>query len=248
MTDRRYNEEEVAAIFERAAEAQQSARRHLGAGEGMTLADLEEIGRDVGIPTDLVAQAAKSLDQGGRPGARSYLGLPVSVGRTVELDRRLTEEEWEHLVVDLRETFDARGQVSSHGSLRQWTNGNLQALLEPTPSGHRLRLKTVRGNSIALMSAGLAFGGISAVILLFGAVSGEWGGALGGAFGIAAAGLATFALGAFRVPTWARTRRRQMEGVAARLAIAAEGGRDGGGGSEDSGSSGSSGASLGIEP
>ncbi len=181
MTDRRYSEEEVATIFERAAEAQQSARRHLPAGEGMTLADLEEIGRDVGIPTDLVVQAAKSLDRGERPGGRSYLGLPVGVGRTVELDRRLTEEEWEHLVVDLRETFDARGRVSSHGSLRQWTNGNLQALLEPTPSGHRLRLKTVRGNAIALMSAGLGFVGVSTVMLVVGAVAGELGPTLGGA-------------------------------------------------------------------
>ena len=58
MTEPRYNEEEVAAIFERAAEAQQTARRHLPPGEGMTLADLQEIGREVGIPPELVAQAA----------------------------------------------------------------------------------------------------------------------------------------------------------------------------------------------
>ncbi len=58
MPDRRYSEEEVAAIFERAAEAQQSARRHLAAGEVMTLADLHEIGSDVGFPTDLLVQAA----------------------------------------------------------------------------------------------------------------------------------------------------------------------------------------------
>jgi hypothetical protein len=238
MPDRRYSEEEVAAIFEKAAEAQQSARRHLAAGDGMTLADLQDIGRDVGIPTDLVTQAAKALDHGGRPGGRSYLGFPVGVGRTVELDRRLTEEEWEHLVVDLRETFDARGRVSSHGSLRQWTNGNLQALLEPTPSGHRLRLKTVRGNAIALMSAGLGFVGVSTVMLVVGAVAGELGPTLGGVAGVAAMGLGIFAMGALRVPTWARTRRQQMEGVAARLALAAEGGRggrgEGSGGSEGS--------------
>jgi hypothetical protein len=156
----------------------------------------------------------------------------------VELDRRLTEEEWEHLVVDLRETFDARGRVSSHGSLRQWTNGNLQALLEPTPSGHRLRLKTVRGNAIALMSAGLGFVGVSTVMLVVGAVAGELGPTLGGVAGVAAMGLGIFAMGALRVPTWARTRRQQMEGVAARLALAAEGGRggrgEGSGGSEGS--------------
>lgn len=223
MTDRRYSEEEVAAIFERATEAQQSTRRQLAAGEGMSLADLQEIGRDVGIPTDLVTQAAKALDQGARPASRSFLGFPIGVGRTIELDRRLTDEEWEHLVVDLRETFDARGQVSSHGSLRQWTNGNLQALLEPTPSGHRLRLKTVRGNSMALMSAGVAFMGMSAALLIVGLISGELGPTLGGVGAFSFVGLGTFAVGVLRLPAWARTRQRQMDGVAARLALTASG-------------------------
>ena len=62
MTDRRYSEEEVAAIFERATEAQQTARRQLAAGEGHTLSDLQEIGREVGISEDLVADAARGLD------------------------------------------------------------------------------------------------------------------------------------------------------------------------------------------
>jgi hypothetical protein len=243
MTDRRYSEEEVAAIFERAAEAQQSARRHLAVGEGMTLADLQDIGREVGIPTDLVTQAAKALDQGGRPASQLFLGFPIRVGRTVELDRRLTEEEWEHLVVDLRETFDARGRMSSQGSLRQWTNGNLQALLESTPSGHRLRLRTLNANARALMTVGAGAFAFSAAMAMVGVVSGELVGALSGAAGVALMGIGMFALGALRLPTWARARRQQMEGVAARLALAAddrrgEGSGDGSEGSEGGGSSG----------
>ncbi len=89
----------------------------------------------------------KGLDRAGSPTGRRVLGLPLGVGRTVELGRKLTDEEWDHLVVDLRETFDARGQVRQDGSLRQWTNGNLQALLEPTPTGDRLRLRTMNGNA-----------------------------------------------------------------------------------------------------
>ncbi len=88
MTERRYSEEEVAAIFERAAEAQQTARRQLPPGEGMALADLQEIGREVGFPPELVAQAARSLEQVGRPASRTFLGLPIGVGRTVRSPRR----------------------------------------------------------------------------------------------------------------------------------------------------------------
>jgi len=61
MTERRYSKEEVTAIFQRAAEARQTARRQLPPGAGMTLADLKEIGREVGIPANLVAQAARAM-------------------------------------------------------------------------------------------------------------------------------------------------------------------------------------------
>ena len=70
----------------------------------------------------------------------------------------LPQEEWERLVVDLRETFDARGHVTSQGTLRQWT---------------------IRRRRNVPVSA-------------------------------------------LRLPRWARTRRRQMEAVAARAARVAQ--------------------------
>lgn len=222
MSDRRYSEAEVAEIFRQAAEAQQTARRQLPSGEGMTLTDLQEIGREVGIPPELVSQAAQGLDRAGAPARRRFLGLPLGVGRTVELGRRLTDDEWDQLVVDLRETFHARGKVRQDGSLRQWTNGNLQALLEPTPQGDRLRLRTMHGNARGLMLIGLGIFGIAlgpAVVALFETGLGE---AVRQLVPMAAAGAALFAAGALRLPRWAQNRTRQMEGVAARLALLAE--------------------------
>jgi hypothetical protein len=216
MTERRFNEDEVAAIFERAAEAQQTGRRQLPSGEGMTLADLQEIGREVGISPDLVAQAAKSVEQGGRPTSRSFLGLPIGVGRTIDLDRKLTEEEWERLVVDLRETFDARGRLKQEGSFRQWTNGNLQALLEPIADRHRVRLRTLKGDARSLMISGLGMLGVAAASVI--ATVARGGIIDAGKFGvIAMIGVILFGIGALRVPGWARLRRTQMEDVAARL-------------------------------
>ena len=219
MTERRYTEEEVAEIFRRAAESQQTGRRQLPSGEGMTLADLQGIGHEVGIPPEFVAQAAGALDRGGLPATRGFLGLTVGVGRTVELPRMLTDAEWDHLVVDLRDTFDARGSVRAEGSLRQWTNGNLQALLEPTPTGARLRLRTLNGNARGLMMAGagmigIALGPFVVAVFTTGAQA-----ALTELAPLALAGGALFALGAFRLPSWGKTRARQMEGVASRLAL-----------------------------
>lgn len=219
MTERRYSEDEVAAIFERAASAQQAARRQLRPGEGMTLADLQEIGREVGLPPESVAQAAQSLDQAGRPASQTFLGLPIGVGRTVELDRRLSDEEWERLVVDLRETFDARGTVRYDGPFRQWTNGNLQALLEPTATGHRIRFRTLNGNARGMMTGGLAILGIAAALLIAAAVTGKVGEVVSVSALLSTIGLGMFGGGALRLPGWARLRRRQMEAVASRLAL-----------------------------
>lgn len=220
MSERRFNETEVAEIFQRAAETQVSGRRQLKSGDGMTLGELQAIGQEVGLSPELIAEAAVSIDRVGRPTSRRFLGLPIGVGRTVDLNRKLSDAEWERLVVDLRETFDARGTMREDGSFRQWTNGNLQALLEPTESGHRLRLRTVKGNSVSLIVAGVGMLGMSAAFLVAAALKGSVfdAGAMSSMGLLATMGLGMFGIGALRLPGWARTRRRQMEEVAARLA------------------------------
>ena len=220
MTERRYNDAEVAAIFKRAAEAQQTGQTLAPLSEGMTLAQLQEIGREVGLAPEHVTDAARAIDRLGRPTSRRFLGLTIGVGRTIDLGRKLSEEEWEQFVVDLRETFDARGRLGGEGSFRQWTNGNLQALLEPTATGHRIRLRTMKGNALSFIVAGASTLGFSALMMAVSAVTGSsaeiapWG------FG-AAVGATLFALGALRVLPWARVRRQQMEEIAARIAGAA---------------------------
>src|SRR5689334_8983938 len=143
MPDRRYNDKEIAAIFRAATERREIPGREVAREEGLTLADLQAIGSEVGISADAVAQAAQALDERAVAVPRTFLGLPLGVARTVNLNRQLTDQEWDRLVVQLREVFDARGSIRSEGSLRQWTNGNLHVLVEPTATGHRIRFRTL---------------------------------------------------------------------------------------------------------
>lgn len=222
MTDRRYDDAEVAAIFERAAEAQHTGQRQLTTGEGMTLTEIMEIGREVGIAPEQLAQAAKAVELRGRPTSRQFLGFPIGVGLSIDLDRKFSDEEWERLVVDLRETFDARGKLMQHGSLRQWSNGNLQALLEPTPTGHRVRLRTTKGDARGMMIGGLMMMGFSVATAFAGVLRGvEDVGMLTSLGFLATTGAAVFGVGGLRLPGWARIRKKQMEEVAARVAVRA---------------------------
>lgn len=224
MSERRFNEAEVAAIFERAAEAQQTSPQQLPSGEGMTLTDLQEIGREVGFSSEQLATAAKAIELQGRPTSRDFLGLPIGVGLSIDLGRNLSNEEWERLVADLRETFDARGVVKSDGSLRHWANGNLHAFLEPTATGQRLRLRTVKGDARGMIGGGLAMIGIAAAALITSPFLGGGGAAVlpaSMAAMLASGGAVMIGFGAFRLPGWARLRRQQMEDVAARIAVVA---------------------------
>jgi len=220
MTDRRFNEDEVAEIFRQATEAQQQTpQRQLPSGEGLTLPEIQEIGQQVGISPELVVRAAASLTAAGSQTSRSLFGFTIGVGRTIELDRKLTEDEWEQLVVDLRETFDARGAVRQDGSFRQWTNGNLQVLLEPTPNGQRIRFRTVKANSRALIMGGLLTAGLAAAFGVVGLTGGSHSNLVIAA-NMAAISIGEIAIGALQLPRWARLRRKQMEEVAQRLATA----------------------------
>src|SRR6185437_13182641 len=152
MPTRRYDDREVAAIFRSAAESPSSPEQQPSHDEGLTLAEL----RAIGLDESAVERAAMTLDLRVARSDRSLLGLPIGVGRSVDLGRRLTDEEWERLVVRFREVFQARGHTRAEGSLRQWTNGNLQVLLEPTETGQRIRFATMHGAARSSIMLGLA--------------------------------------------------------------------------------------------
>jgi hypothetical protein len=218
MTDeRRYGEQEVAEIFEAAASARGSDGRALSSTGGLSLAELQAIGGEVGIAPERIADAAAALDlrRGAAP-RRTYLGMPVAVGRTVDLPRAPTDHEWELLVAELRETFRAHGKDGSRGGLRAWTNGNLHAYVEPTDTGHRLRLGTMKSDGAAvgrLGIAGLLAGLVMLVILL---LTGELEEEVGMAVLLALMGAAALGSNALRLPRWADEREQQMEYIATR--------------------------------
>lgn len=219
MDERRYDDKQIAAIFRAAAEAQQNPPHDVPRDEGLTLADLQAIGREVGIPSDAVERAAQALDVRLDATSRTFLGLPIGVARTVNLNRRLTDAEWERLVVQLREVFNARGRTRIDGSLRQWTNGNLQVLLEPTETGHRLRFGTMHGAARAAIGAGFATLGVTTIVAVASVVGGYSTEAIPGMALLLFAGVGMIASGALRLPRWARTRQQQMEALAERVAL-----------------------------
>lgn len=220
MTDpRRYGQEEIAEIIGIAATPRDSPPRapRPAPAEGVTLAELQEIGREVGVAPERVAEAAGALElrRGALP-RRTSLGMPVAVGRTVELLRAPTDREWAMLVAELRDTFGAQGKDSSRGELRSWSNGNLRASVEPTETGYRLRMTTRKGDAAGLNGFGIAMLGVALLLTLLLVARGRLEEAALVPMLVGLLGAASVGGNALRLPGWAAEREAQMERVAAR--------------------------------
>lgn len=214
MTEHRYDDDEVREIFRLATDRAKLEPPKPRGSEGLTLAEIQDIGREVGLEPDVVARAAVALRaRPPRPLRRSW-GMPIEVGRMVPLPRPLTDREWDQLVGELRSTFGARGRVAVQGSVREWSNGNLHATVEPAGEGYRLRLGTVKGDAAGVNALGAT--GIAAGIVTFGsmALSGDPQAAMVLPALLGASGSAAFLANLLRLPRWADQRRRQMEHVA----------------------------------
>jgi len=227
---RRFDEQETSLILEQASRLDsdevpddqkalsgESSRR---SGQGLTLAELQSIGEEAGISAAAVARAAGAIARGDHlpPERQTLWGLPVGVARTVVFDRRVTDAEWERMVVLFRRTFGARGVLRADGSLREWGNGRLRMSLEPTAQGgHQLRLSTKKGDARMFSGLGTVFAllGLSLTGLVAVQTAFDPSAAWFGPIAIAVGGLSALARNALVLPRWYAERASQMTTIAA---------------------------------
>ncbi|MDF1502965.1 hypothetical protein [Roseisolibacter sp. H3M3-2] len=209
MPDRRYTDEEVRHILTAAAEQERTAA--LPAERGWSLAEVQQMGAEAGLPAASVAAAALTLERAHVPGESRLLGLPVAVSRAVPLERSMTEEDWEALVARLRETFAVEGRVRVSGPRREWRVGNLRVTHEPAGDGAVLALRTRKGDARPLFAMGALLLVMSLVVLISLAASG---GQTVRALPLALFGAILLVGGALRLPAWASARGRQFDALA----------------------------------
>lgn len=217
--DRRYSEDEVARVFELAASSEAgpaagappSAATHDMRDGGLSLSQVMAIGAEAGFSAESVALAARQVDAPVPVASpmRRLFGMPAGVSHEVTFDSPVSDDEWTRIVVRLRETFDARGKLQVQGPFREWSNGNLHAMLEPTPGGHRLRLRTLKGSAREMLGAGAVMAAFSGMLTVMSfAASKPEALALAGILALTSAAMVVSQ--AISLPKWARTRSEQM--------------------------------------
>lgn len=168
MPERRYNEQELAAILRAAAEAQAQGSR-ASEPEGFSLADIERLAQEVGIDPALIAPAAGKLQATSRPKRFRLFATPIRETYEYNADEILDDSAWEDVVAELRVTFASSGKVSTVGFSREWVGGTdfLSAHLSATPRKGRTRyLLSVRRDGAVFVTGLLTF-----LIALFGSAA-----------------------------------------------------------------------------
>ena len=121
MPERTYTEHEIAAIFARAAERGPTAPVRDPA-TGLTLAEVEQAGREAGLDPASVRAAAAELETGYPHPAHSKIALAE---RWIEVP--INMGAWEDLVISLRHRFGTSmdwwtGDTAPLGTAQEWTH------------------------------------------------------------------------------------------------------------------------------
>jgi hypothetical protein len=137
---RRFTDREVALVLRKASEMEE-AEGTVGGG-GLSLADLEEIGAEVGISARALQRAVADLDAkaGGNPFAKGQL-----VNQAIRaVDGDLTEEAVAELIRHVDGTSDQVGVVTEALGSVQWTAQDrlrtTQVSITPSESETRIRV------------------------------------------------------------------------------------------------------------
>ena len=176
----RFSEDEARRIFARAAERQQAAEP---ASEGLSLAELQEVGRAAGLDPSHVAAAVAEV-RGGvvSPDAppATFLGVDVEPRASRVLPAEVTDDVWGQMVGRLRPTFKTIGVTSEVGAVREWqgTNergglSNLCMTAEPAEGGTLVTLQTSKaGNSSQYRAIFGVFGAMAVFFAVLGTLQG----------------------------------------------------------------------------
>jgi hypothetical protein len=117
MTERRYNDEEVALILREASQVQEGE----GRGEGLSLAQLKQIATEVGLDPAAVEAAARRLAKR-RPAVRSLLfDTPVAPEFDEEIPGELEQKDMTEVVTVIRRALGRRGVSEADLGALEWS-------------------------------------------------------------------------------------------------------------------------------
>ena len=231
-----YTEREVAQIIERAVVRQEEARRRENVA-GLTMDDLVELGREVGVDPEFLREAAAEVDAGAAERSRRTTTTHIHTERWTA--GPLDEHDWEDAVERLREALGTdygqmygrtdSGKSVETGATRVWehTSGlGVHTRIAVSERGERTRIRAAQQVGLASSPVEGAMYGLLSMLLLGPLAAGLGTGLIGDAAGLAVSVvlglvfLAAASYGTYRADVaWRKKKHRQLDELVDRLAM-----------------------------
>lgn len=143
-TEYRFNRDEISKILKRAAELEHQ-NKDGDEGEGLTLEELQQVSKDVGINPKFINQALVELQSVDERGASNLLGGPFTYQTQTMADRPINDEDWEDIVTQIRNIHGGIGRTSKLGKTYEWEQrkrevGYIQISISPKKDHSRIHL------------------------------------------------------------------------------------------------------------
>lgn len=217
-----YTEKEIGALFKRATEIQENA--HESFSQGLSLQEIEDIAREIGIDPKYVRSAASELEhQMGTEQRSSFFGAPFMIEQKRAIRGEISDEEWEELVRQIRRVTGSAGRTTKVGQTRQWHRSvkdmsttieetHLEVVSQNNRSTIEIR-KHFQGGAYMAYLLGLVISGTVAGIYLDGT----------GYTDLVNTGVVLtsmsggFAAARFAIMSWTERQRRKMHGLMNRI-------------------------------
>jgi len=178
----RYSDREVAQILRRAVALQE--KQGAGTGRGLSLEEMKEVAREVGVDPRFVVEAAHTLARSAAAGGNRVLGGPTRMNAVQVLEQRFRMVQMAGVIEELRHVTGHHGRAAQLADSIEWYGKDSLGAMHVSVSrvGGETRVR-VMGNRTEAAAVLYSIGGSIAVI-----VAGIVGGALS-QFGPAAVAL-----------------------------------------------------------
>ena len=163
----RFTRDEISKILKRAVELEHD-RNNIDDSDGLTLQELQQVSKEVGIDPKYIQQALRELQTPAKSLTSNILGGPFKYHIIETAPGILTEEEWEEFVSEIRRIHGGIGKTSKLGNTFEWEQrkqevGYIQVYLSPKKDHTSIHLNA---NYRYYASMIYAFTGVFGTILL----------------------------------------------------------------------------------
>lgn len=133
--DHRFNRDEISKILKRAAELEHKDDVN-DDSEGLTVLELQEVSKDVGIHPKYIQMAVNELSNPNQSVTSNLIGGPFTYNVFDTAEGTFTEGQWEEVVSEIRRIHGGIGKTGKLGKTLEWEQrkrevGYIQITLSP---------------------------------------------------------------------------------------------------------------------